>query len=312
MKLEPNQTISHYRLVEHIGSGGMGIVWSAVDTKLKRHVAIKILPPDLVANDERRLRFQREAETAASLSHPNIAVIHEIGEHDGAPYLVMELLTGKTLRDTVGKRALPAREWLKYALPIAGALAHAHKSGIVHRDLKSSNVMVTDDGHVKLLDFGLAKVLEPESLPDNAVDVHSRMETISRERTHPRRQRSRHRRLHVPRTGSRRRRRSSQRHFFVRRAALRARERQVPIQWHRPLLGFPVVVGLRTDRKRRICLGDEGEPGFTVGHADVVPPVFASERPKVVHQDAAGPWPLLFQHDSGGAGRPLLGPESGI
>ena len=143
--MQPNQTISHYRLIEQIGSGGMGVVWSAVDTRLKRQVAIKILPPELVADGDRRLRFQREAETAASLSHPNIAVIHEVGEHEGAPYLVMELLKGRTLGEAVGRRALPPEKWLDYALPIAGALAHAHKSGIVHRDLKSANVMVTDD-----------------------------------------------------------------------------------------------------------------------------------------------------------------------
>jgi TolB-like protein/Flp pilus assembly protein TadD/tRNA A-37 threonylcarbamoyl transferase component Bud32 len=180
--LKPDQHISHYRLIEQIGAGGMGIVWSAQDTRLKRRVAIKILPAELTADPERRLRFQREAETAASLSHPNIAVIYEVGEHEGAPFLAMELLAGRTLREVVGNRALTPREWLKYALPIASALAHAHKCGIVHRDLKSANVMVTDDGHVKLLDFGLAKLLEPESTTDS--DVHTQMETISAELTH--------------------------------------------------------------------------------------------------------------------------------
>jgi TolB-like protein/Flp pilus assembly protein TadD/tRNA A-37 threonylcarbamoyl transferase component Bud32 len=184
MDLKADQLISHYRLIEQIGAGGMGIVWKALDTKLNRPVAIKILPPELTADEERRLRFQREAQTAAALSHPNVAVIHEVGEHEGIPFLVMELLTGKTLREVVRNRRLPLKEWLDYALPIANGLAHAHKSGIVHRDLKSSNVMITEEQHVKLLDFGLAKLLEPESVPEPAdADVHSRLDTISRELT---------------------------------------------------------------------------------------------------------------------------------
>jgi TolB-like protein/Flp pilus assembly protein TadD/tRNA A-37 threonylcarbamoyl transferase component Bud32 len=184
MALEPGQTLAHYRLVEKIGEGGMGVVWKAEDTKLNRHVALKILPPELTADAERRLRFQREAQAAAALSHPNIAVIHEVGEHEGTPFIVMEFLEGKSLRELIRQRPLPMREWLRLALPVAEGLAHAHKHGIVHRDLKPDNVMITAEGQVKLLDFGLAKLLQPEALPAGTDrELHSRLETISRELT---------------------------------------------------------------------------------------------------------------------------------
>jgi tetratricopeptide (TPR) repeat protein/tRNA A-37 threonylcarbamoyl transferase component Bud32 len=176
--------LSHYRLVEKIGEGGMGIVWKALDTELNRHVAIKILPPELTADAERRLRFKREAQAAAALSHPNIAVIHEVGEHEGTPFIVMEFLEGKSLRKQLHDRPLPLKEWLSLAVPVAEGLAHAHKHGIVHRDLKPDNVMITDEGQVKLLDFGLAKLLQPEALPAGTdKELESRLQTISRELT---------------------------------------------------------------------------------------------------------------------------------
>ncbi len=184
MALQPGQMLSHYRLVEKIGEGGMGIVWKALDTELNRHVALKILPPELTADPERRLRFKREAQAAAALSHPNIAVIHEVVEHEGTPFIVMEFLEGKSLRKHLHDRPLPVKEWVRLALPIAEGLAHAHKHGIVHRDLKPDNVMITDESQVKLLDFGLAKLLQPEKLPAGAdEELESRLETISRELT---------------------------------------------------------------------------------------------------------------------------------
>ncbi len=176
--------LSHYRLVEKLGEGGMGVVWRAVDTKLNREVAIKILPADLATDPERRLRFQREAQAAAALNHPNIAVIHEVDEEDGTDFIVMELLKGRTLREEIGRAPLPVKEWLKLALPMAEGVAHAHRHGIIHRDLKPDNVMITGERQIKLLDFGLAKLREPEkaerTLP---ADMDTRLETISQEFT---------------------------------------------------------------------------------------------------------------------------------
>ena len=185
--MEPGQLISHYELIEKIGEGGMGHVYKARDAKLNHHVAIKLLPPDLTSDEERRLRFRREAQAAAALDHPHIAVIHEVGEHEGNLFIVMQYLEGQSLGKLIGQRPLPLKEWLRLAIPIAEGLTHAHKHGIVHRDLKPDNVMLTNEGQVKLLDFGLAKLLEPEAQPgggpDRDEELNSRLATISRELT---------------------------------------------------------------------------------------------------------------------------------
>jgi len=181
MSLEPDVTLSHYRLVERIGEGGMGVVWKALDTELNRHVALKVLPHELTDNEERRLRFQREAQASAALGHANIAVIHGVGEDRGIRYLAMEFVDGVTLREHMKGTAGDSREWLRLALQIAEGLAHAHAKGVVHRDLKPDNIMVTTEGQVKILDFGLAKVLEPPSSPDDA--TRTALDTISRELT---------------------------------------------------------------------------------------------------------------------------------
>ena len=156
------ETISHYRILDKLGKGGMGEVYLAEDTTLKRKVALKVLPPELASSQERLERFQREAESLASLNHPNIVTIHTVEEDDGVRFLTMEWVEGQTLADLVEKGGLPLEKIFEIATPLADALAVAHSKGIVHRDLKPGNVMVTNEGRVKVLDFGLAKLLEEE------------------------------------------------------------------------------------------------------------------------------------------------------
>src|SRR5258705_13950606 len=155
-------TLSHYRIVSKIGAGGMGEVYLAQDIKLDRKVALKILPAEVASNRDRMERFIREAKSAAALSHPNIAQIFEIGEHDGTHYIAMEFVDGVTLRDKIHRENADLRKLLRHLQHVADGLSKAHASGIVHRDLKPENIMITRDGHAKILDFGLAKLIEPQ------------------------------------------------------------------------------------------------------------------------------------------------------
>ena len=161
------KTLSHYTILEEITRGELQTVYRARDEKLHREVALKVLPPELVKESERRQRFVQEAAAAAALEHPHIAVIHEIDEADGMIFIAMELLRGKSLADRLNasQERLPLREGLELASGVAQGLAYAHAHGIVHRDIKPANVVLTSDGHPKLIDFGLAKLLDAKKIP---------------------------------------------------------------------------------------------------------------------------------------------------
>jgi serine/threonine protein kinase len=162
------KTISHYRILEKLGEGGMGVVYKARDSRLERFVALKILPTDRMADPERKRRFVQEARAASSLNHPHIVTIHDIDEAEGVHFIAMEYVDGQTLDQRIPRHGMRLNEALKVALEMADALAAAHQAGIIHRDLKPANIMVNEKGVTKILDFGLAKLAESSdsSSPD--------------------------------------------------------------------------------------------------------------------------------------------------
>ncbi|HET6893224.1 MAG TPA: serine/threonine-protein kinase, partial [Pyrinomonadaceae bacterium] len=180
MKVISEETIAHYRVLEPIGAGGMGAVYKAYDKKLHRTVALKVLPPEYLSQQDRRRRFLQEARAASALNHPHILTVYEVGEDDGKPYIAMEYVEGETLRQKIKSNTLKIKDVLEFAIQIAEGLAKAHEAGIIHRDLKPENLMISRDGYAKILDFGLAKLIAQR---ERALVADSEQKTLIRVET---------------------------------------------------------------------------------------------------------------------------------
>src|ERR1044072_1890566 len=174
--LAPNTRLDHYEIHSLLGKGGMGEVYLAKDTQLQRRVALKVLPAEVAANQDRMRRFKQEAQAAAALNHPNIAHIYEIGKSENTHFITLEHIDGASLRDKIHRDKAPLQELLKYLIQVAEGLNKAHAAGIIHRDLKPDNIMITRDDYAKILDFGLAKLVEPQRAEDSSRAAPGRAE----------------------------------------------------------------------------------------------------------------------------------------
>ena len=182
MAFASGTVLGRYEIRSQLGEGGMGEVYLAQDAKLDRKVALKVLPGDVAANQDRMRRFTQEAKAAAALNHPNIAHVYEIDEVEGQHFIAMEFIDGQTLRQIIHDGATDLPKLLRYLQHAAEGLAKAHAAGIVHRDLKPDNIMVTRDGHAKILDFGLAKLIEPQQPLSKSGEGASKLATAIRQR----------------------------------------------------------------------------------------------------------------------------------
>ncbi len=210
------QTLAHYKILEKIGSGGMGEVFLAEDTKLDRKVAVKVLPPELAASEERRARFTREAKAIAALNRPNIVTVHSVEQAGDVHFITMELVKGKTLTELLSSSGLSLAKFFEIAIPLADAVAAAHQEGITHRDLKPDNVMQGDDGRIKVLDW--ARETPERNWLDRQRPPHTADD--------PGRSDSWNRRLHVPRASRGKASQYADRHFLARYRFLRDADRE--------------------------------------------------------------------------------------